>query len=102
MREELIAVYHGRTADDTQRLADKLREAGIESYASTTQAPMYGMRAGPGGNILFVEGPITEHVREIVHRFRSDYPGVVERVERNAHETGLELPTGDRPRDDSF
>ena len=102
MRDELVPVYHGRTIDDTQRLADQLREAGVESFVDSTQSPMYGMRAGPSARTLYVRAPITEGVREIVHRYKLEHPGEVHRTERLREQTGLELPTGDRPRDDSF
>ena len=102
MREQLVPVYHGLTADDTQRLADELREAGIESFADSTQSPMYGMRSGPSARTLYVRAPVTELVREIVHHYKREHPGEVERAERQREETGLELPTPDRPRDDSF
>jgi hypothetical protein len=101
MRDQLVPIYHGRTVDDTQRLADKLRAAGIESFVNSTQSPMYGMRAGPSARTLFVREPVMDLVREIVHEFRLAHPGVVERADRDREETGLELPTGDRPADDS-
>ena len=101
MRDELVPVYHGRTVDDTQRLADKLRASGVESFVPSTQSPMYGMRAGPSTRTLYVRAPITDLVREIVHEFRLEHPGVVERRERDREETGFEIPVGDRPSDDS-
>lgn len=102
MRDDLVAIYHGRTHDDTLRLADRLRELGVESFVETTQSPLYGMRAGPAGRTLYVRGPATELVREAVHRFKVEEAGQVPRGERQREETGLELPVGEKPSEDSF
>lgn len=101
MKEHLITVYRAPTVLEAQSAADLLKEAGIECFVEDTESPMYGAPLGPGSRIVQVRSAASEPAREIIRRYeQAGHPGVPPE-EWPREETGLELPRGDRPSQDS-
>lgn len=102
MKDQLVPIYHAYTASDAQGLADRLRSAGVEAFVEMTEAPMYGMRAGPQSQVVYVRKAESEDVRSIVRTWEHEgHPGVPP-DERESEATGLEIGpederTGDSP-----
>lgn len=101
MKDKLVAVYRALTVDDAQRLADRLRHAGIETFVETTDAPLYGMTQGPMAKIVYVRKAESGHVRELVKQWGFHWHPTVAEQEWDREETGLEMAIPDRPSDDS-
>ncbi len=101
MKDDLVPIYLALTVDDAQRLADKLRVAGIESFVDQTDSPMYGATQGPSSRIVRVRRVETGPARDVMKRFGFKYHPSMARQEWQREETGLELPTREKPSDDS-
>lgn len=101
MREEFVTVYRGMSVDDAQKLADRLKAAGIEAFADHTESPLYGASLGPRGRIVRVRQPVAERAREVVRKFEKEGHPSVSEEEWAREETGLELGGEQRPSEDS-
>jgi hypothetical protein len=101
MRDDLVAIYRAPTIDDAQRLADKLQQAGIESFVDSTDAPMYGATQGPAARIVRVRRVQTGAARDVMKRYSFHFHPELPQEEMIYEQTGLELPIPDRPSDDS-
>jgi hypothetical protein len=101
MEDRLIEVYRAPTVSDAQRFADVLHRAGIEAFVESTEAPMYGAPVGPSGKCVRVREPVVAEAEALVADFEQRWHKGVPPDEWPAEETGGELPTLDRPSDDS-
>lgn len=101
MKDKLVPVYRALTVDDAQRLADKLRNAGIEAFVDQTDAPMYGATQGPRSRVVYVRKAESAQARDAVERFGEKWHKGLTEDDWLREETGLELPVPDRPSDDS-
>lgn len=99
MQDELVTVFHARTVEDAQRLADRLTRAGVEAFVDTTVAPMYGLPVGPRGKIVRVRAPERGLAERVVADFegRSDRGLTEEEWEQEEGISGFEEPTIDKP-----
>lgn len=101
MNDDLVPIYRAPTIDDAQRVSDKLKEAGVDAFVDNTTAPLYGVTQGPASRIVLVRSPIAAFARQIVNDYRREYHRDESPADRRTEETGLELPTPDRPKDDA-
>lgn len=101
MKDKLVPVYRALTVDDAQRLADRLKNAGVEAFVDSTDAPMYGITQGPSSKVVLVRKAESAHARDLVKQWGFKWHPTVAQEEWSREETGLELPIPERPSDDS-
>ena len=101
MKDKLTPIYRALTVDDAQRLADKLRNAGIEAFVDQTDSPMYGATQGPASRVVYVRKAESAQARDAVKAFGREWHKGLTKNEWLREETGLEMPVPDRPSDDS-
>lgn len=100
MQEGFAPVYMASTVAVAQKLADRLSNAGIETFVDDTESPMYGMSLGPQSKVVHVRAMAEKRAREIIQDFQKQYdPPMPE--DWQGEETGFELPKPQRPSDDS-